>query len=168
MCADETNFRDRWDGGHVAAAMVFAVKPAIGQDGDTWFTQDVIDAANSILSSSLAQFLSGDGVNALERQSERLANVNVGVGGGRVSSPPIQSSRLEVMVNDPADDKIAAFDISTHSETATAAYGKQGGGGLQRLHGVRFSRQCARLQRYGLCAFERWRRYLHGSGESSR
>ena len=107
----------------VATVMVFAVKPAVGQDGDTWFTQDGIDAANSILSSSLAQFLSGDGVNALERQSGRLANVNVGVGGGPVSSPPIQSSRFEVMVNDPADDKFAAFDISTHSETASAAYG---------------------------------------------
>ena len=107
----------------VAAVMMFPVRRAASQDSDAWFTQDVIDAANSILSSSLAQFLSGDGFNALERQSGRLANVNVGVGGGPVSSPPFQSGRFEVMVNDPADDKFAFFDISTHSETANAAFG---------------------------------------------
>jgi hypothetical protein len=105
----------------VAGAVMFAVRPAASQDSDTWFTQDVIDAANSILSSSLAQFLSGDGVNALERQSGRLGNINASAGGA-VWSPPFQSSRFEVMVNDPADDRFAAFDVTSHSETATAAF----------------------------------------------
>ena len=107
----------------VTCLIVLAVRPAAGQDSDTLFTQDVIDAANTILSSPLAPFLSGTGVNTLERQSGRVGKPNLGLGGSPVTSLPFQSARFEVMVNDPADDVFAAFDISTHSETATAAFG---------------------------------------------
>jgi hypothetical protein len=109
--------------GSVICVMMFAARPASSQDSDTWFTQDVIDAGNAILSSPFAQFLSGTGVNALERRSGRSATINVGAGGSPVSSLPFQSNRFEVMVNDPADDPFAAFDISSHSETAVAAFG---------------------------------------------
>jgi hypothetical protein len=107
----------------LTAAVMFMVTPAASQDSGTFFTQDVIDSATSILSSPLGQFLSGTGVNALERQSGRLGSIDIGVGGSPVSSPPFQSNRFEVMVDNPADDLFAASDVSSHSETATAAFG---------------------------------------------
>src|SRR5579863_2107469 len=107
----------------VAGLMMFAIKPAASQDNGTWFTQDVRDAANGILSSGVAQFLSGTGVTALERQSGRLGSINAATTGSTVNSPPIQSNRFEVMVNDPADDVFASFDVTSHSETAVAAFG---------------------------------------------
>ena len=106
----------------VIGLMMFTVRQAAGQDSGT-FTQDVIDVANNILNSPLAQYLSGTGVNALERQSGRSGNINAAVVESPISGPPIQSNRFEIMVNDPADDRFAAFDISSHSETAVAAFG---------------------------------------------
>jgi hypothetical protein len=97
----------------VTCLIVLTARPAAGQDGDTLFTQDAIDAANTILSSPLAQFLSGTGVNTLERQSGQVGKLNLSLGGSPVTSPPFQSARFEVMVNDPADDVFAAFDLDS-------------------------------------------------------
>jgi hypothetical protein len=103
--------------------LIYAIGSAAGQDSDTWFTPDAVDTANGILGSGLAQFLSGTGWTALERQSGRLVSVNAGVAGSPVRTLPFQSGRFEVMVNDPAQDVLAASDISTQSETAVAAFG---------------------------------------------
>lgn len=107
----------------VIGLMLQAVRPVASQDSGTWFTQDAIDTANSILGSGLAQFLSGTGVNTLERQSGRTVTINAGVAGSPAVSLPFQSNRFEIMVNDPADDRFAALDVSSHSETAVAAFG---------------------------------------------
>jgi hypothetical protein len=103
--------------------LIYAIGSAAGQDSDTWFTPDAVDTANGILGSGLAQFLSGTGWTALERQSGRSVSVNAGVAGSPVRSLPFQSGRFEVMVNDPAQDILASSDISTQSETAVAAFG---------------------------------------------
>ena len=49
--------------------------------------------------------------------------MNVGAGGAPVISRPFQSNRFEILVNNPAEDRFAALDISTQSETAVAAFG---------------------------------------------
>ena len=107
----------------VIGLMLYAVRPAASQNSGSMFTQDTVDAANAILNSDLARFLSGTGVNALERQSGRTAGLNAGITGAPLASPPFQSSRFEVMVNDPADDIFSDFDVSSQSETAVAAFG---------------------------------------------
>jgi hypothetical protein len=107
----------------VTGLLIYAGGSAASQDSDTWFTQDAVDTANGILGSGLAQFLSGTGWTALERQSGRSVSINAGVAGSPIRSLPFQSGRFEVMVNDPAQDILAASDISTQSETAVAAFG---------------------------------------------
>ena len=107
----------------LSAARIDVSHHAAAQDADAWFSQEVIDAAKGILGSGLEKYLSGSGRNALERQSGRLPSTKNGTSGGSVVSLPFQSARFQVMVNDPADDDFAIDDISTHSETAVAAYG---------------------------------------------
>jgi hypothetical protein len=78
-----------------------------------WFTQDVIDTANSILGSGMARYLSGTGRNTLARQSGRTATGIVAAAGSPVISLPFQSDRFQIMVNNPAEDTFAFADVSS-------------------------------------------------------
>lgn len=84
---------------------------------------EVQEFANKLLQSPEAQFLSGSGLSALNLMSGRVLIPQAVQTGMPVNVLPFQSARFEVLVNDPNADPFAAFDISTQSETAVAAFG---------------------------------------------
>jgi hypothetical protein len=80
------------------------------------------DRARNLLSSPAAKYLSGTGVNALTLVSNEGLARSPQRGNSDPHSPA--ADRFGIMVNDPAKDVFADAGVSTQSETALAAYGK--------------------------------------------
>src|SRR5438093_11315367 len=96
----------------IALLGIYCVQPVLPQDGGPTFSQEEIDAANALLTSSNAAFLSGSGLNALKRVAGHLGVSGSIARGAPGASLPFASSRFEIMVNDPTRDTLTFFDIS--------------------------------------------------------
>jgi hypothetical protein len=105
-----------------AACLVnWAANSAFAQSQPSRFPGKWVENADRLLNSKLAKYLSGSGQNALNIISGNIQLVNP-AGGTGVPQPPA-TNRSGVMVNDPAHDVFAQFDISSQSETNVAAFG---------------------------------------------
>ena len=104
---------------------LFTVTQVRTQTDEDEIPADEQDAARQLLASPLADLLSGSGLSAAMRSAGGAsfrASLKALQPGSAKHVLPFESSRFQIMVNDPAQDLFEVSDLSTQSETAVAGF----------------------------------------------